>query len=38
MPPRILITTGASGIGRAVAEAFAAAGAQLTIAVIQYGH
>ncbi|HLJ20085.1 MAG TPA: SDR family oxidoreductase [Stellaceae bacterium] len=34
MPQRILITAGASGIGRAVAEAFAAADAQVWVADI----
>ena len=34
MPQRILITAGASGIGRAVAEAFAAEGAQVWVADI----
>ena len=34
MPQRVLITAGASGIGRAVAEAFAAKGAQVWVADI----
>lgn len=34
MPQRVLITAGASGIGRAVAEAFAAEGAQVWVADI----
>jgi NAD(P)-dependent dehydrogenase (short-subunit alcohol dehydrogenase family) len=34
MPQRVLITAGASGIGRAIAEAFAAQGAQIWVADI----
>lgn len=37
MPQRVLITAGASGIGRAVAEAFAAEGAQVWVVDIDEG-